>query len=379
MSNFRDQLIHIARRKGYLDAEQAEAARRAVAEAAAQGQPVRLHQLLVDRRLLTREQLLDVRRTMAQEGAPPRLEDYDILARLGRGAMGAIYQARQRSLDRLVAVKVLAGHRALDESAVRRFLREARLGARINHPNIVQVLDVGQWHGLHYIVLEYVPGCSLERLIFRHGCVSEGRVLSIGVQMARALQQAEACGVVHRDIKPANILLTTQGTAKLADLGLAVAAGEEMEEGAGTPLYMSPEQLRNAPELDVRSDIYSLGCTLFHAATGRPPFEGATAVETARLHCERPSPDARIARPGLSPEFCEALHRMMAKRPEDRFANATELLGTLERLQARRQTRRRRHGGDLLWALAFGIGGVVLLMLVLTLLAMMLKGRQPVP
>ena len=132
-------------------------------------------------------------------------------------------------------------------------------------------------------------------MLAKTGPISEALAVSVALQVAAALDQAEARGIVHRDIKPGNILVTAEGVAKLADLGLALAAGEDWEDNVGTPYYLSPEQARNDPNLDTRSDIYSLGCALFHAVTGRPPFEGATALETARMRADLAPPDARAA------------------------------------------------------------------------------------
>ena len=369
-SEFQDRLIEVALRKGYLDADKVQAALRMIQQEAQKGQARRLEQALLQKNFLSREQLVDIRRTMAQEGLHPRLDDFDILSRIGRGAMGTVYRARQRSLDRVVAIKLLASHLASNEQFVRRFVREARLAARVNHPSIVQVFDVGQWRGRHYIVMEYVQGRGLDRIIPSGGPLSEKRAASIAIQIAGALQQAEARGIVHRDIKPGNIVVTADGVAKLADLGLALARGEDSEENVGTPYYMSPEQARNDPDLDVRADIYSLGCTLFHAVTGRPPFEGATALETARMHAESPAPDARTYRADLSPAFSALLRRMMAKRPDDRFRDARELLAVLEKLEPDAGGAGRPKRGSLPcggWALAFAIALLVLLLLLIAI------------
>ncbi len=334
-TRFQDRLIHVALCKGYLDTERVREAFRGLAERRCTGRKLRLDHVLREMGLLTQEQLADVRRTMARE-APPRLGDLEILSRIGAGAIGTVYRARQRRLDRIVAVKVLAGHLAHDEAFVRRFLREARLAARVSHPNVVQVYDVGRWRGSPHIVMEYVPGASLEQVIVREGRVSETLAASIGLQIGRAVQYASAHGLVHRDIKPANILLKEDGAAKLADLGLAMAPGEEAESRVGTPFYMSPEQARSDLMLDSRSDIYSLGCTLFRAVTGRVPFQGPTVAETLRMHAESPRPDAAALRPELSPDFCSTLRRMMAKQPEERYAGPAEFVAAIERLTVQR-------------------------------------------
>ena len=384
-AEFQDRLINVAVRKGYLDADNVHAALQWLKEEQSRGRNTPLQSILLQKRLLTREQWVDVRRTMAQEGIAPRLGDYEILSRIGRGSMGTVYRARQRGLDRIVALKVLASHLASNEEFVRRFLREARLAARVNHPNIVQVFDVGRWRTRHYIAMEFVRGRSLERMLAKTGPISEALAVSVALQVAAALEQAEARGIVHRDIKPGNILVTAQGVAKLADLGLALAAGESAEDNVGTPYYMSPEQARNDANLDTRSDIYSLGCALFHAVTGRPPFEGAAALETARMHAELAPPDARAARPDLSEAFSAVLRRMMAKRTEDRYPTAAALATALEPLRAK-PARSPIGAGDrslprpsrinALWFLAFGIAGIVLLVLLILLVASFMRGRR---
>ncbi len=372
-TEFQDRLIHTAVRKGYLDAAGAARALRLLREAERAGRSLSLDRALTEGGLLTEEQTLDVRRTMAQEGMPPRLDDYEILSRIGRGATGAVYCARQRSLDRRVAVKVLASHLATEPRYVARFLREARLAARMAHSNIVQVLDVGDWRDTHYIVMEYVAGSGLDRLIASGERLTEAQALSVLLQMAKALRAAESRGIVHRDIKPANILLTPAGAAKLGDFGLALAPGEEAEEAVGTPCYASPEQVRG--ELpDTRSDIYSLGCTLYHAVTGCPPFEGRTVAETLRLHAEAAAPDARAARPELSVRFGRLLSRMMAKRPQDRPASPEALIEAVEKFSA---DAARDRGLTVLWVLAIGMGATVMVMLLLIVLAIAMKTGRP--
>lgn len=247
-----------------------------------------------------------------------QVNDYDVISRIGRGGMGVVYLARQRSLDRRVALKVLASHLAADKRFVTRLLREARLAAKLSHPNVIRVYDVGEWRNTHYIVMEYVEGHSLDRLIRSGELLSEARALGVMRQVADVLIAAQGHGIVHRDIKPGNILLTADGTVKLADLGVARLAGEQAESDVGTPYYLSPEQAHNDPLLDSRADIYSLACTLFHAMTGRPPYLGSTAIATVAMHLDSPVPDIRESRPDVSAEFAALIRRMMVKRAQDR-------------------------------------------------------------
>jgi serine/threonine-protein kinase len=334
--HFQQKLVNIALEKGYLDAAKVSAALRLLKEAQARGRTVRLHEVLLENELLTREQLVNVRRAMARAGLKVRVGDYDILSRIGRGAMGTVYRARQRGLDRIVALKVLASHLAANEEFVARFLREARLAARIKHANIVQVFDVGEWRKTRYIAMEYVDGRTLEEIVTASGPISETLAVSVAYQIAAALEHTSAAGIVHRDIKPANILITPRGMAKLADLGVALVAGEPCEDNVGTPYYMAPEQARNEEDLDVRADIYSLGCSIYFAVAGRPPFEGSSALDTTRMHAESPAPDAAARRPELSAAFTKILEQMMAKQRVDRFRSPAKLVAALAELMRQR-------------------------------------------
>jgi serine/threonine-protein kinase len=205
--------------------------------------------------------------------------------------------------------------------------------------------------------MEYVRGPTLQRLIETQAPLEASRVRAIGLQIARALLCTESHDIVHRDIKPANIIVGADGQAKLADLGLALMPGEAADAGAGTPYYMSPEQIRGEA-LDVRSDIYSLGCTLFHALTGRPPYEGRSVAATLSMHERMPPPDAG---PGVSEAFGRVLRRMMAKAPPERYPRAADLVRDLENLArglppVGRRSQRVRRGALARWLLILGIG-----------------------
>ncbi|MHC4202434.1 MAG: serine/threonine-protein kinase, partial [Planctomycetota bacterium] len=202
---------------------------------------------------------------------------YELIETIGAGSSGTVYKARQISMDRLVAIKVLPQKLAQDERFTERFMREARAVAKLNHPNVVTGIDVGEAGGVYYFVMEYVDGESVADRVRREGTVPEKEALEIARQVCLALDCAFKNGIVHRDIKPANILLTRGGEAKLADLGVARHAeteGVATRRVFGTPYYMSPEQARGDAEIDTRSDIYSLGATLYHLLGGKPPFHG---------------------------------------------------------------------------------------------------------
>ncbi|MBI3726393.1 serine/threonine protein kinase [bacterium] len=259
---------------------------------------------------------------------------------LGKGGMGAVYKARQKSLDRVVALKVLPPSAAKDESFIRRFISEARTVAKLNHENIIAGIDVGDADGTYYFAMEHVEGTSLAKLIERDGPMPEKRALEIAVQMGRALEHAHKHGLVHRDVKPQNILVAKNDVAKLCDLGLA----KQMDKGTksitstdmgvplGTPHYLSPEQARGEADVDIRSDIYSLGASLYHMLTGVPPFEGQSPMVLMTKHLtEEPIPPRR-RNEEVSKAASDLVLTMMEKEKERRHQNPTELLDDLGRV-----------------------------------------------
>jgi len=258
--------------------------------------------------------------------------DYQIQRRLGRGGMADVYLAKQFSLQRNVALKILKPDLAKDESYVKRFHFEAQSAAGLVQANIVQIFEVGQCEGLHYIAQEYVNGRNLRQYLDRHGAIDGGMALNLLLQCSRALQRAAEFGVVHRDIKPENILLSTTGEIKIADFGLARVVNSRNSPSLtqvgitmGTPLYMSPEQVEGK-ELDSRSDIYSLGVTLYHTLAGRPPFEGETALAIAFKQVKDEATPLQQIRPDLPSELCQLIARMMAKEQGDRPQDPAALL-----------------------------------------------------
>ncbi|RIK72457.1 MAG: serine/threonine protein kinase [Planctomycetota bacterium] len=261
-----------------------------------------------------------------------QLGDFQVQRRLGAGAMAEVYLAEQLSLKRRVALKVLHPDRSADPAYVRRFRVEAQAAAALAHGNIVQIYDIGLADDIHYIAQEYVAGLNLRQLLARHGPADARLAVAILRQAAAALNKAAEHGIVHRDIKPENIMLTRDGLVKVADFGLARILGAE--EGLdltrvgvtlGTPLYMSPEQVEGRP-LDHRSDIYSLGVTMYHLLAGQTPFTGDTALGVAVQHLQKKPPPLAEARPDLPAELCAIVHRMLAKDPDERYATAADLL-----------------------------------------------------
>lgn len=269
-----------------------------------------------------------------------RLGDYQLLRRLGRGGMAEVYLAQQMSLERQVAFKVLRQSLAANETYVRRFHHEAQAAAKLTHANIVQIHEVGQAEGVHYIVQEYVPGRNLKQLLAHRGRPFDApQVALILRQTAAALQKAADEGIIHRDIKPENIMLSTSGEVKVADFGLARIAqgGDKLEltqigMTMGTPLYMSPEQVEGKP-VDPRSDLYSLGVTAYHVLAGRPPFDGDTALAVAVQHLKNEPARLETIRPDVPSGLCRIVHRLLAKRADDRYQRPVELLKELRNLK----------------------------------------------
>ena len=266
--------------------------------------------------------------------APKQVAGYRILEPLGRGSMGSVYKAVQVSLDRVVAIKILHPHSAQNPRHARRFEREAVASAKMNHPHIIGALDVGEEGGMRYIVMEYIEGKSVAQLLAA-GPMDPHRAVGIVVQIARALDYAHRAEIVHRDIKPANILVTKEGVAKLCDLGLAkeVAADSSgTEEGLamGTPFYLSPEQARGERRIDIRTDIYALGATLFHMVTGRVPYPGANPAVVMTRHLNDPLEPPDEVNPSVGRGISQIIEKMMAKEREARYQTPAELLLDLQ-------------------------------------------------
>ncbi|MFT5304255.1 MAG: serine/threonine protein kinase, partial [Mariniblastus sp.] len=265
--------------------------------------------------------------------------DYQLLRRLGRGGMADVYLARQVSLNRNIALKILKPELAKDNSYVRRFRREAQAAANLIQANIVQIYEVGQSGEFHFIAQEYVQGRNLRQYITRHGAVESVMAINVMRQCAMALQKAGEAHVIHRDIKPENIMLSTKGEVKITDFGLARINNNESNQALtqvgitmGTPLYMSPEQVEGGA-IDHRSDLYSLGVTAFHMLAGHPPFNGDNALTIAVQHVKDTPPNIADVRPDIPPELGGIIEKLMAKKPADRFENAKALLKELRKIK----------------------------------------------
>jgi serine/threonine-protein kinase len=303
----------------------------------AAGGEVPLGEVLVELEFLTRRQLeslLDQQGGETRSRAQP-IPGYELIKKLGEGGMAATYLARQATMDRLVAIKIMRKNLARDASFISRFEREARLAGSLNHVNIVGVHDVGEGGGFHYLAMEYVEGRSAGELVPEGGAMGEELALHVALQVARALDYASGHGIVHRDIKPDNILVTVDRIAKVCDFGLARHTGQETRltqtgMAMGTPHYISPEQARGEKDVDVRSDIYSLGASLYHFVTGEPPFSGSSAMVVVTKHITEQLPWPQDVNPDVSENVCRVIMKMMAKDREDRYATPAELIGDLE-------------------------------------------------
>jgi serine/threonine-protein kinase len=270
------------------------------------------------------------------------INGFQIIDKIGQGAMGAVFKARQRSLDREVALKILPPRIAVNASFIERFQREARTSARLCHPNIVQGIDVGQdpKSKLWYFAMEYVDGPSLKALIEKRKRIEERRALEIVGEVAAALEAIDHAGMVHRDIKPDNILLNSSGAVKVADLGLARACDSDagltqVGQTVGTPHYMSPEQVRGEIDVDIRADIYALGATLFHMVTGKAPFTGGTSIEIMTKHLHDLPPSASEVSPNVSADCAKLIAKMMEKKREDREQTPHKLRKRIDALLGR--------------------------------------------
>jgi len=272
------------------------------------------------------------------------LGQFEILETVGRGAMGTVYRARQATMERLVAVKVLRKELVRDAAVIKRFQREARAVARLQHPNIVTVFLIGETpEGLPYIVMEYVDGESLSAICSREGTLAVGRALGITRQIASALSEAHGAGVVHRDLKPENIIVATrrhaQDFVKVLDFGIAKIVGARADVSQltrtgtifGTPHYIAPEQASGG-EVDHRADLYSLGVILFRMVTGRLPFEGSGGMQVLLAHIREQPPRPRDLNPRLSRELEEVILRALVKDPAARWQSADEFILALERV-----------------------------------------------
>ncbi|NQT85181.1 protein kinase [bacterium] len=266
------------------------------------------------------------------------LAGYEILERVGRGGMGTVYKARQVSLDRAVAFKVLSSGLARDEDFIKQFHEEVRAAAQLVHPNIVQAVDVGTVGDIRYFVMEYVPGGSIEDKLDREGRIAPDRAVPMLVDVARGLRYTESQSVIHRDIKPDNLMYAETGIVKIIDMGIARLLGKKrhlvQSDGVfGSPHFIAPEQAAG-DRIDHRADLYSLGASAYRMLSGRTMFTGESQAEIMAKHVnEEPRPLKDVA-PWVPTRLCDLIMMLVEKEPNDRYSSAEEVLEALESLSA---------------------------------------------
>ncbi|MBN2019628.1 MAG: serine/threonine protein kinase [Sedimentisphaerales bacterium] len=308
-------------------------------EARRKNNPVLLQELLISKGFITATQAQRLRQAAREVKAAThahQIPGYQVLGKIGAGAMAVVYKAKQLSLNRVVAIKVLPKRFSENPDYVERFYKEGQAAGKLNHPNIVQAVDVGEAGGYHYFVMEFVEGKTLYDDIAAGKVFSEQEALDIIIQVAEALRHAHSMGLIHRDVKPKNIMINKDGVVKLADMGLArertdiEAAKTEKGKAYGTPYYISPEQIRGEMDIDGRADIYGLGATFYHLVTGRVPYMAEDPVEVMKKHLRDQLIPPDHINTTLSAGISEMIEVMMAKNKADRYSNMDELLEDLK-------------------------------------------------
>jgi eukaryotic-like serine/threonine-protein kinase len=334
----------LAVRNGLLTTEQLDNARAKQAASANLGENRTLKDIILADRLMTEEEVQRVERAQAQltqdreRKQDLKFKGYEIISTLGEGGLGSVFKARQVSMNRLVALKVLHMQWINDDEFRKRFVLEARIVGKLSHQNLIQVYDVGREADYYYFTMEFVDGRTVEDLIREapRRQMEIGRAVDICIQVLRAINYYKDFDIVHRDIKPSNVMITRGGLMKLGDFGF-VKSKLDKELGyegmvLGTPDYIAPEQAMGKDDVDYRADIYSLGATLYHMLTGRPMFDG-TPSKVMLAHTRTPMPEPRTYRPSLSDDVVNVLQRMLEKDPNKRYANINSLFADLEALR----------------------------------------------
>ncbi len=336
------QLGELAIQSGMISPEQLREALQEFSVRKAAGSRLPLGEVLIELEFITREQLEKLLTSQGGKKAPrQQIPGFELVRKLGEGGMGATYLARQVSMDRLVALKVLRKKLSEKGDFIERFKREARLAGQLNHRNIVQAMDVGESSGFHYLIMEYVEGRNLVDLMPQDEAMDETGAVDYVLQIASALAFANEQNIIHRDIKPDNIMVTGDGVAKLCDFGLAKQTAEDSSltqtgVAMGTPHYISPEQARGKTDIDIRGDIYSLGGTLYHLVTGQTPYSGPTAAVVMTKHLNEQLPWPQDVNQNVSDGCARVITKMMAKDPKDRYQSPEDLVSDLESVKAGR-------------------------------------------
>ncbi|TET38518.1 MAG: serine/threonine protein kinase [Planctomycetota bacterium] len=307
--------------------------------------PGSLGDVLVAKGALSREKLEELQNIGSIEVSPAkkRFANYEIHGKLGRGGMGAVFKAVDTDSGETIALKILPPASAKEEdSHLERFLREARVALTLSHPNIVQGKKLGNVKGIYYYAMEYIDGKSVADVLDGYGLMDEGDALEIVRQICRGLEYAAEHNIVHRDVKPDNILITRDGVAKLADLGLAKGPASDARVTAsgitlGTPHYISPEQVRGEEDIDVRSDIYALGISLYEMVTGGPPFDGDSMGVVIAKQLSDAIPPARDVRPDLSIATEYIIDNMTQKDRKKRYQTPAAVIKEIDGLTGKRK------------------------------------------
>jgi serine/threonine-protein kinase len=321
-------------RRGLATPREIEACKAHKAKLAGSDSSKNLLDIMVEAKFLTKNQSIRVLKEMGESNRKFEVPGYQILEKIGKGSMGVVFKARQESVDRIVAVKILLDALAQNKEFIKRFDREAKIAAKLSHNNIVNAIDAGDVDGHHFFVMEYVEGITIKDKLDKNEIFDEKTAIRIVMAVAEALKHALSRGLIHRDVKPENVILTKDGNVKLADLGLARLTADEawaMSEAGmaiGTPYYISPEQIRGQVDVDIRADIYSLGATLYHMVTGRVPYDGETPTDVMRKHVDKnvtfvPPDHINTA---LSSGLGMVVETMMAKNRENRYRGPDDLI-----------------------------------------------------
>jgi len=298
------------------------------------GAVIALETVLVKKGLLTQEQIDVLLQSLRRKNVPSKLGGFEIIEPIGRGGMHAVYKAKQVAMDRTVALKILSSEFTKEKRHVERLFQEARAAAQLNHVNIVQAIDAGESSGYYYFASEYVEGESVAERLQRDGTIGESDTLAIAEQVCNALIHIHtAAGKIHGDIKPGNIMVTSQGVAKLVDLGLANSIQGAQGTIMCSPHYSAPERIRQNPDIDFRSDIYSLGATIFHMITGKPPFTGPNAKAILSKHLTEPAPELATAGTPPSRGLRALVQKILEKDPRDRHQSLGELLEDIKKVR----------------------------------------------
>jgi len=330
--HFAQHLLHTCA----VSSEQLEAAEAEQAMLSASGETMPLSRVLVKQGVLTQEQVEHVADSMPA-GQQQSIGHFKLIRKLGEGGMGAVYLADDTLVGRQVAIKVLPKRYAGSADFLSRFRREAKSAGQLNHPNIVAAYSTGEDRGIHYYVMEYCDGDPLDTLLKRAKRLPWDKAIDYTLQVARGLKHAHDKHIVHRDIKPGNIFITSAGVAKILDMGLSKNIRDSEQSfntvsgtALGTPHYISPEQAKGEREFDGRSDIYSLGATLYHLVTGETPFQGATPAMVMLKHLNDQLPNPQDVNEEIPDPIVQVIRKMMAKEPSDRYGNCAQVISDLE-------------------------------------------------